>query len=432
MKFIQLDQLSQIDRVRLMKRSAITYDVLLPTVAQIMDAVRTTGDRALLADFQKRFGGDPKTSNLCVTKKEIKEAYKQIAPDVIEALKQMIQNITRVQSAQLQKKTEPTVSPIKGIKIMRVWRPIERVGVYAPGGKALYPSSVLMGAIPAQIAGCKEIILCSPARNGVMPAVTVVAADLIGIKKMYKIGGPLAIAAMTFGTKTIKKVSKIVGAGNSAVTAAKMLAQQTVAIDMPAGPSEIMVLADDSGNPNYIAADLLADGEHAEDSACVLVTTSQRVADETYAAMKKQLRTLMTKDRLIKALDQYGYIITTKTIDDAIAFANEYAPEHITILTRRASTVALQINNAGSVFVGPWTTKSSGDYATGANHILPTGGMAKMYPPLGVESFGKWMQVQKCTKAGLSAIRKTVETMSEIEELPAHKRSTSIRFEKNI
>lgn len=432
MKIVQLTQLSPTDRLRIMKRSAATYDDILPQVARVMKSVRTNGDRVLLADFQKRFGGNPTTQDLCVTQKEIRTAYEKTAPEVIGALKQMIRNITAVQQAQLQKTQEAIVTPVRGVRVTRVWRPIEKIGVYAPGGKAIYPSSVLMGAIPAIVAGCREIILCSPARNGAMPAVTTVAADLIGITKMYKIGGPLAIAAMTYGTQTIPPVSKIVGAGNSYVTAAKMLAQQTIAIDMPAGPSEIMVLADDTAKADYIAADLLADGEHAEDSACVLVTTSKRIARETNAAIKKQLPLLATRARLTTALNRYGYIILTNSLDEAIAFVNDYAPEHVAIMTRKVKAVVSRITNAGSVFVGPWTTKSSGDYATGANHVLPTGGMAKMYPPLGVDSFGKWMQVQECTKAGLSAIRNTIETMSDIEELPAHKRATSIRFEKNI
>jgi len=235
-----------------------------------------------------------------------------------------------------------------------------------------------MSAIPAQISGCEEIIMCSPARgNGQIPAPTLVAADMVGLTKIYKVGGAEAIAAMAYGTETIPNVYKIFGAGNSFVTAAKMLALENISIDMPAGPSEIFVIADETANPTYIAADLLADGEHGPDSACVLLTTSEIIAQNTVTEIEKQLQTLSTGDRVRKSLKRYGLIAVVDSLYEAIKFTNEYAPEHLEIMTKNARKLVKKIQNAGSVFLGDWTTKSAGDYATGANHILPTGGTAK-------------------------------------------------------
>jgi histidinol dehydrogenase len=233
---------------------------------------------------------------------------------------------------------------------------------------------------------------------------------------------------MTYGTGTIPGVYKIFGAGNSYVTAAKMIAQETISIDMPAGPSEVFVIADNSANPSYIAADLLADGEHGGDSACVLITTSRRIAEETIREIRKQLPALTTETRARESIRQYGLFAVVDSIDEAIAFTNAYAPEHLEIMTKNPRAVAKKITNAGSVFLGNWTSKATGDYATGANHVLPTGGMAKMYPPLGVDSYGKWMQIQQCSKAGLQRIKNTVETVATVEQLPAHRNSVSIRF----
>lgn len=413
---------------RIIMRSSGTNEEILPSIKATMDEVSLKGDDLLLSKYQGRYGKNVYRS-ISVTREEIDKAYKTINPATIKALKQMIKNITLVQKSQLQKKIEKKVMPEKGVEVWREWRAIEKVGLYIPGGKATYPSSVLMTAIPAIIAGCKEIVLCSPAKeDGQIPAATLVAADMVGIKNIYKVGGVEAIAAMTYGTETIPQVYKIFGAGNSFVTAAKTIAQKIINIDMPAGPSEVFIIADETANPAYIAADLLADGEHGEDSACVLVTTSERIAKKTNDEIEKQLGNLTTRARAKKALDRYGLICLVDTISEAIEFTNNYAPEHLEIMTKNADSLVRNIVNAGSVFVGRWTSKSCGDYATGANHVLPTGGMAKMYPPLGVDSFGKWMQVQKCTKNGLLQIRETIETIAEVEELPAHKQSTSIRF----
>lgn len=428
MKVTTLNQLSKASYKRIVDRSLGTNESIMPAVKTIMNTVKKTGDIALLRKYQKRYGNNVYKS-IRVTPSEIREAYRQTDSETLSALKQMQKNITLAQSAQLPRKTDTVVATEKGITVWREWRAIEKVGLYIPGGKAIYPSSVLMSAIPAQIAGCKEIILCSPPNaNGKMPSATIVAACQLGLTKLYKIGGAEAIAAMTYGTDTIPAVYKLFGAGNSYVTAAKMLAFGRVAIDMPAGPSEIFIIADDSANPAFIAADLLADGEHGEDSACVLITTSKRIAEQTIQQVEKQLLQLTTASRAREALKRYGLFAVVETIDEAINFTNAYAPEHLEIMTKNPESIVEKITNVGSVFLGPYTSKATGDYATGANHVLPTGGMAKMYPPLGVDAYGKWMQVQKCTKKGLQKIQKTIEVIAEVEQLPAHKNSVSIRF----
>jgi histidinol dehydrogenase len=421
MKVTKLKALSPKDYQRIVKRSAGTNPEIMPKVRTTMEAVKKYGDKVLVENHE----------SLLVSKKEIEQAYKEVSKEFIAGIKQMIKNINLVHQAQLPTKTDTIVYPEAGISVWRVWRPIDKVGLYIPGGKAIYPSSVLMSTIPAQIAGCKEIIMCSPARdNGQIPAPTLVAADMVGLTKIYKIGGAEAIAAMTYGTENIPKVYKIFGAGNSYVTAAKMLALETASIDMPAGPSEVFIIADQTANPSYIAADLLADGEHGEDSACVLITTSQEVAEQTIIEIKKQLPKLSTETRARESIKKYGLFAVVGSLDEAISFTNEYAPEHLEIMTKDPEKIVKKITNAGSIFLGNWTSKATGDYATGANHILPTGGMAKMYPPLGVDAYGKWMQVQKCTKDGLYQIKDTIETVAQVEQLPAHKNSVSIRFSK--
>lgn len=428
MKVIKLKKLSKKDYQRIVNRSSGTNQSIMPAVKKVMEKVQKQGDKAILEKYQQRYEKENYQS-IQVTPNEIKKAYLQVDKKTIKALKQMIKNITLVQKVQLIKRKDTMVESEKGIRVWREWRPIEKVGLYIPGGKAIYPSSVLMTAIPAQISGCKEIIMCSPPRSdGQIPPVTLVAADMIGLKKIFKVGGVEAIASMTYGTETIPSVYKIFGAGNSYVTAAKMLAREVICIDMPAGPSEVFVIADETANPKFIAADLLADGEHGEDSACVLITTSEYIAETTIEEIKKQLPKLATKKYAEESLKRYGLFAVVQTTQEAIDFTNGYAPEHLEIMTKNNRSVARKINNAGSIFLGDWTSKSSGDYATGANHVLPTGGMAKMYAPLGVDSYGKWMQIQECTKKGLKKIKKTIEVIAEVEQLPAHKNSVSIRF----
>jgi len=428
MKIQVLKSLSKQDYQRIVNRSAGTYESITPVVRAIMQNVCSYGDSVILRKYKKRYG-ENRYENIHVSKKEIQEAYAKVDNNIIKGLNQMKKNITAVHKAQLTYKKDKVVKSERGISVWRVWRPIEKVGLYIPGGKSIYPSSVLMSTIPAQIAGCKEIVMCTPpGDDGKVPAPTLVAANMVGLTKIYKVGGAEAIAAMTYGTKTIPATYKIFGAGNSYVTVAKMLALKTVAIDMPAGPSEIFIIADESANPAWIAADLLADGEHGGDSACVLLTSSKKIAEETILEIEKQLPLLATKDRARSSLNQFGLIALVDSLEEAIEFTNGYAPEHLEIMTNNAEKLVEKILNAGSVFLGNWSSKSSGDYATGANHVLPTGKTAKMYPPLGVDAYGKWMQVQKCTSEGLLKIKKTIEAVATAEQLPAHKNATTIRF----
>jgi histidinol dehydrogenase len=428
MRIVKLKNLSKQDYMRIIRRATRADKDIDSGVREAIERVRTEGDQIILKKYQQRYG-KKNYKSIMISKEEIKAAYKNVDKKFTCALNQMIKNITIVHKTQLTKRKDEVVSPEDGVYVWREWRAIEKVGLYIPGGKAVYPSSVLMTAIPAKVAGCREIIICSPPGiNGTIWSATLVAADMVGLKKIYKVGGAEAVAAMAYGTETIPKVFKIFGAGNSYVTAAKMQVLSEVAIDMPAGPSEVFIIADETASPAFIAADLLADGEHGGDSACLLLTTSKRIAGQTIKEITKQLIQLETKNRVTESLSNYGLIGMVDSINEAIKFINEYAPEHLEIMVKNPDDLVGKIKNAGSVFLGDWTTKSSGDYATGANHILPTGGFAKMYPPLGVDSFGKWMQVQKCTKEGLSRIKETIEIIADVEQLPAHKNATSIRF----
>ncbi|MDO8609810.1 MAG: histidinol dehydrogenase [bacterium] len=427
MNVVNLKNISKQDFLRIVNRSTGSNELIYPEVKKIMENIKQNGDKVILQKYQKRYCIN--YQNIKVTQDDINQAYKTVDKETIKALNQMIKNITLVQKAQLPTKINKVTLSEKGIKVWREWRPIQKVGLYIPGGKAIYPSSVLMTAIPAQISGCQDIIMCSPpGKDGKIPAATLVAADMIGLKNIYKIGGAEAIAAMSYGTETIPNVYKIFGAGNSYVTAAKMLALEKVSIDLPAGPSEVFIIADETAKPAFIAADLLADGEHGEDSACVLLTTSKTIAEQTIIEINKQLILLETQNRAKESLKRYGLIAVANNMDEIVTFTNNYAPEHLEIMIKNPEKLVPKITDAGSIFLGNWTSKSSGDYATGANHVLPTGGMAKMYPPLGVDSFGKWMQVQKCSKKGLQNIKNTIEKIASVENLPAHKNSVSIRF----
>jgi len=427
MKVIKLGELSKERYRAVMSRSAGNDPSILPQVKKIMAHVIENGDRTLIKYVKKWTG--KKIKRVKVTRNEIEQAYRQVDLNLIKSLKQMINNITAVHKAQLPKLKEKTVKPERGISVWRVWRPIEKVGLYIPGGRAVYPSSVLMSAIPAKIAGCKEIVMCSPAGpHGRIPAPTLVAADLAGIKKIYKAGGAEAIAAMAYGTETIPKVDKIFGAGNAYVTAAKMLALETCAIDMPAGPSEVLIIADETAKPAFIAADLLADGEHGEDSACVLLTTSKQIAKQTIAEIEKQLRGLPTRPRVQKSLQKYGLIAITNSIDEAIEFSNKYAPEHLEIIGYPESILG-RIQNAGSVFFGSFSPEAAGDYCSGPNHVLPTGRFSRTRSGLSVLDFIKVTTVQALTEYGLASLKETIISLALAENLPAHANSVIKRID---
>ena len=430
MKIVSLKKFKNSKRYKqVMNRGRQNYAAIFPIVKKIMAEVKKDGDVAI-KKYTLKFDG-VKIKDIRVNRQEIRQAYKDVSQKFIRSMEQACKNITRVSGDQIPQTNKRTVEPATGINVWTEWRPIEKVGLYVPGGKAFYPSSVLMNAIPAKIAGCKQIIITTPPQiNGKISPELLVTADKLGIKEIYKVGGVQAIAALTYGTKTIPKVYKIVGPGNAYVAAAKLTALMSgeVAIDSPAGPSEVFIIADETANPKFVAADLMCDAEHGDDSVAVLITTSKKLAGQVIREIKNRINQFSTKDRIKKSIKQYGLFATVDSIDEAVDFANNYAPEHIQIMTAQANKVAKKIINAGSVFIGDYTCKSAGDYATGANHVLPTGGSAKMFAGLSVLDFIRPMEYQQCTKQGLKNIKNTIETFAEVEKLPAHKYSCSMRF----
>ncbi|OGG53280.1 histidinol dehydrogenase [Candidatus Kaiserbacteria bacterium RIFCSPHIGHO2_01_FULL_53_29] len=399
------------------------------TVRDILKRVQRDGDTALFA-LTKKFDG-ASLQTLKVSKQEITDAYAQEDAKFIKTLRIAKANIEKFHKTTIRKK-ESAVITTKGVKVWREFRPIERVGLYIPGGKAAYPSSVLMLAVPATIAGCKEIVLCvPPGKDAKVSSAVLVAADICGISNIFKVGGAQAIAAMAYGTESIPKVSKIFGPGNAYVTAAKILVYGEVAIDMPAGPSEVLVVADETANPAWVAADLLSQLEHGEDSQAILVTFTEKFAKQVQREILRQTKEL-SRRAIVKESLANSAIVILQDLDQACALINDYAPEHLEIVSRKESEILKKVNNAGSVFLGSYSSEPLGDYATGANHTLPTSGYAKMFSPLSVESFGKMMQIQKVSASGIRNLRRTVEVLAEREGLDAHKNAVSIRFKKAL
>lgn len=429
MRLLSTNADNLIARLSQVQREQKTSTVVQRSVQRIIEEVRRDGDRALFR-LTKEFDRVA-LSSLVVTKAEIRRAYRDEQSEVIRALRQAQRNITVFHKTTRMKK-EPRTRTARGVTLWREFRPIERVGLYVPGGTAAYPSSVLMLAVPTQLAGCKEIVLCVPPNpDGTVPGAVLVAADLCGISRICKIGGAQAVAAMAYGTQSVPKVSKICGPGNQYVTEAKRAVYGAVDLDMPAGPSEVLVLADATARPDWVAADLLSQLEHGPDSQAILVTKSRSFAKRVSAALRSQLETLPRRAVATQSLKK-SYAILADTDKTAFAFINEYAPEHVELVVKNERAALTQIINAGSVFLGPYSTEPLGDYATGANHTLPTSGYAKMFSPLSVESFGKKMQVQKITKYGVRSLKKTVEVLATREGLDAHKRAVAIRFEKLV
>lgn len=430
MKIKYLKDLSSKEREKLINRCRAVQDKTVEiAVAKILSNVKKSGDRAI-KKYVKQFNKVDLTA-IPVSYTEIQQAYREVSKELIKALKLSAENISQVCLAQLknlEKQTFTETSP--GIQVGRVWRPIEKVGLYVPGGKAIYPSTVLMTGIPAKIAGCNEIIICSPPnQQGLIPAPILVAADLVGINKIYKIGGAEAIGAMSYGTETVPKVDKIFGPGNAYVNEAKMQVSKNTAIDLPAGPSEVFIIADESANSSFIAADLLADCEHGNNSSGILLTTSEKLAKSVLEEIGRQIKQLSTGERIKKSLQKYGLIGIVGSLDEAVNFCNEYAPEHLEIQTKNPEVLIPKVVNAGSILLGPWTAKSAADYITGANHVLPTGGQAKTFGCLSVESFGKYIEVQKVdSQESLSAVGQAIKEIAKAENLPAHQNATVIRL----
>ena len=395
------------------------------TVFAILEKVRKKGDKAILK-YTKDFDG-VKLKSLLITPAEIANAGKLVSDKLKTAIQQAKQNIETFHIAQQEEVKKIETMP--GVVCWRQSIGIEKVGLYIPGGSAPLFSTVLMLAVPAQIAGCKEIILCSPpSKDGTINPAILYAANICGITKIYKVGGVQAIAAMAYGTVTIPKVFKIFGPGNKYVTQAKQLVQQqAVAIDMPAGPSEVLVIADETAVPEYVAADLLSQAEHGPDSQVILITTSAAIATATTAAIENQLQDLPRKDIAKKALENSKLVIVASTAE-AIELSNLYAPEHLILSCANTIEVSKQVIAAGSVFIGNYSPESVGDYASGTNHTLPTNGYAAMYSGVSLDSFTKKITYQQLTKEGLSTISNTVMVMADAEGLAAHKNAVAIRL----
>ena len=411
----------------IIKRPSVNYENLLALVSEVFDEIQKVGDKAIF-DYTRRFD-QIEIENLNVTKNEISQANKSVPKKLKKAIKQAKKNIEIFHKSQKTKTIK--VETIKGVVCWQKKYAIDKVGLYIPGGSAPLFSSILMLAIPARIAGCKEIIICSPPnKKGNLPAEILYTAKLCGISKIFKVGGIQAIAGMTFGTQKIPKVFKIFGPGNQYVTAAKQLATKfNVAIDLPAGPSELLIAADETADPDFIASDLLSQAEHGSDSQVILVTTKESIIEKVNKSIAKQLENLTRKKIAEKALAN-SKMIVFKNDETATSFINDYSPEHYIICVKNESYYLNRVRNAGSVFIGNYTPESAGDYASGTNHTLPTNGFAKQYSGVNLDSFCKTITFQKISKTGIKNLGESVELMAEAEGLIAHKNAISVRLKK--
>lgn len=412
----------------LIKRSPNYYQKYADTVQEILDDVRENGDKAVFEYTQKFDGAVITADTIRITQEEIDEAIAQIDPALIETMKRSLNNIKEYHEKQKQYSwfdSKPDGS-ILGQKIT----PIDSVGVYVPGGKAAYPSSVLMNIIPAKVAGVRRIAMTTPCNKGgkVNPA-TLAAAYLAGATEMYKCGGAQAIGALAFGTESIPKVDKIVGPGNIYVALAKKAVYGYVSIDSVAGPSEIMVIADETANAHFLAADLLSQAEHDELASAILVTTSMELAERVSAETDAYIKKLSRKEIITKSLDNYGYILVVDTLQEAIDVVNEIAPEHLEVLTREPFTVMTKIRNAGAIFLGEYSSEPLGDYFAGPNHVLPTNGTAKFFSPLSVDDYVKKSSIIYFTREALEPIHEDIIRFANSEQLTAHANSIAVRFE---
>ena len=413
----------------LLKRSPNNYDGYQETVDEIIANVKADGDKAVF-DYTKRFDGAEITKeNILVTEEEIKEAYDQVDDQLIEVIRKAIKNIREFHEKQVQNSWFETRED--GVMLGQKVMPMESCGVYVPGGKAVYPSSVLMNIVPAHVAGVKNIIMTTPpGKDGKVTANTLVAAKEAGAGAVYKVGGAQAIAALAFGTESIPKVDKIVGPGNIFVALAKKSVYGNVSIDSIAGPSEILVLADETANPRYVAADLLSQAEHDEMASAILVTTSEELAQKVSEEVDGFLNQLSRKEIMEKSLESFGYILIAKDIKEAVDVANSIASEHLEIMTDNPFDVMTRIKNAGAIFIGAYSCEPLGDYFAGPNHVLPTNGTAKFFSPLSVDDFIKKSSVVYYSREALEPVHKDIEFFAKQEELTAHANSMRVRFEE--
>ena len=417
---------SQINLAETVKRSEQDVNNVLSTVSEILENVKNNGDEALKA-YTEKFDG-VLLDDLKVSEDEIKKAYETLDDSLLTALKQAAANIEKFHRMQIPEEWEMEVNP--GVTAGQIVRPINSAGCYIPGGRAAYPSSILMTVIPAKIAGVEKVVCVTPPqKDGSILDAILVAADIAGADEIYKVGGAQAIAALAYSTKSIPSVEKIVGPGNIFVTAAKKLVYGQVDIEFPAGPSEVLILADDTAIPKYLATDILAQAEHDPNASCFLVTDSEKLALETDEYVKQLTEIAPRREIIEESLSKSGKIIITDTFDEAIHVTNEYAPEHLIITTKDDDETLSQIKNAGSIFLGTYSPVAAGDYGSGTNHVLPTGGGAKMYSGLSTADFIKKPTVQRLTKDGLKELAKTSVPIAEYEGFFAHANSFRTRLE---
>ena len=429
MRIIKLNEQSRANILAdLLKRDPNNYSAYEDTVQAIVDDVRARGDEALFEYTKKFDGAELSADNIRVTQAEIQEALSQVDPNLLAVMKKSMKNIREYHEKQKQYSwfdSKPN-GTILGQKVTA----LSSVGVYVPGGKAAYPSSVLMNIIPAEVAGVEKIVMVTPPRkDGKVNPVTLIAAHLAGATEVYKVGGAQAIAALAFGTKSIPRVNKIVGPGNIFVALAKKAVYGHVSIDSIAGPSEILVLADETANPRFVAADLLSQAEHDELASAILITTSQELAEKVSEEVDGFLKVLSRSDIISKSLDNFGYILVTDSHQEAIDTVDAIAPEHLEIVTKNPFEDMMKVHNAGAIFLGENSSEPLGDYFAGPNHILPTNGTAKFFSPLSVDDFVKKSSIIYYSREALSEIHEDIESFAKSESLTAHANSIAVRFE---
>lgn len=413
---------------KLLKRSPNSYGAYESRVNEIVEQVRARRDEALFAYTRQFDGADINAGNIKVTAEETAEAYRQVAPSFLEVMRRSLANIRSFHEKQRQNSWFETKN--NGVILGQRVTPLGTAGVYVPGGKAAYPSSVLMNVVPAKVAGVSKIIMLTPpGKDGRVTPSTLVAAKEAGVDEIYKAGGAQAIAAMAFGTQSIPKVDKIVGPGNIYVALAKKAVFGYVSIDSIAGPSEILVLADETANPRYVAADLLSQAEHDEMASAILITTSKQLAEQVSEEAARFTAKLSRQEIIQKSLDQYGYILVAENMEDAVAAANEIASEHMEIVTADPFAVMTKIRNAGAIFLGTYSSEPLGDYYAGPNHVLPTNGTAKFFSALSVDDFIKKTSIVSYSREALEPVYQDIVQFAENEQLTAHANSIRVRFE---
>lgn len=431
MKIVELSEENKKEvQKNILQRSPSTFGTQEATVRSIIEDIKARGDEAVF-EYTKKFDrAEIAGSNFQVTEEEIRAAYKEVPPELLDVVRKALVNIRAFHEKQKQNSWITTTE--KGTILGQKITPMQRVGVYVPGGKAAYPSSVLMNIVPAKVAGVEEVIMTTPCNaEGKVNPVVLVAANEAGADRIFKVGGAQAIAALAFGTESIPKVDKIVGPGNIFVALAKKAVYGNVSIDSVAGPSEILVLADETANPRYVAADLLSQAEHDEMASAVLVTTSEDLARKVSAEVDGFLKILSRREIIQKSLDNFGRILVARSRQEAIDAANEFAPEHLEIVMRDAFEVMTKIRNAGAIFIGEYSSEPLGDYFAGPNHILPTSGTARFFSPLSVDDFVKKSSIIHYSREALKEIHKDIEQFAKCEQLTAHANSIAVRFEND-